>query len=570
MTSATADSSRSGDLNDFRSRIGSTRGSVSPTRSERDRDYDRDSNRDRDRDRDRDHYRERDSDRRHRDDRDYDYGRDRRDRDREYGRDRRDVDDRRRRDREGSEYHSRSPRRDDRDRERDSRRYDDRGYRNERDDRSSNRDQDRSSRRSPTVSANRDHDRTRDARVARSVSPRLSEDERDKRTIFVQQLAARLRTKELMKFFEQAGPVRDAQIVKDRVSGRSKGVGYVEFRDIESVQKAINMTGQKLLDIPVIVQVTEAEKNRLARAESSASAQQALEEQRQQIGGHGPYHRLYVGNIHFAVTESDLKQIFQSYGDVDFVVLQKDESSRSKGYGFVQFADRESAQSALELNGFKLGGRPIRVGHGNEKINSEAAETLLQRLNGSPGGELASGGMTHSNSTSVLDTRLHSASRARDEKKPTGALVSALDDADVAGVSFNSVSRESLMKKLMREEDSLPMPEMALKTPVKAGSATQPSRCIVLRDMFDPSEEEGDDWVNELQDDVKAECEDKYGKVVHIAVDPNSQGEIFVKFQDIAGGERAIQGLNGRFFGGRQISATPVVDMVYSLRCVHT
>jgi RNA-binding protein 39 len=47
-------------------------------------------------------------------------------------------------------------------------------------------------------------------------------------------------------------------------------VGYVEFRQIESVQKAINMTGQKLLDIPIIVQLTEAEKNRLARAESSA------------------------------------------------------------------------------------------------------------------------------------------------------------------------------------------------------------------------------------------------------------------------------------------------------------
>lgn len=54
-------------------------------------------------------------------------------------------------------------------------------------------------------------------------SPELNEDERDKRTIFVQQLAARLRTKELMAFFEKVGPVKEAQIVKDRISGRSKG-----------------------------------------------------------------------------------------------------------------------------------------------------------------------------------------------------------------------------------------------------------------------------------------------------------------------------------------------------------
>lgn len=41
--------------------------------------------------------------------------------------------------------------------------------------------------------------------------------------MFVQQLAARLRTKELKEFFEKVGPVSEAQIVKDRVSNRSKG-----------------------------------------------------------------------------------------------------------------------------------------------------------------------------------------------------------------------------------------------------------------------------------------------------------------------------------------------------------
>lgn len=59
--------------------------------------------------------------------------------------------------------------------------------------------------------------------TCRDPSPQLTEEERDQRTIFVQQLAARLRTKELIKFFEKAGPVREAQIVKDRISGRSKG-----------------------------------------------------------------------------------------------------------------------------------------------------------------------------------------------------------------------------------------------------------------------------------------------------------------------------------------------------------
>lgn len=73
------------------------------------------------------------------------------------------------------------------------------------------------------------------------------------------------------------------------------------------------------------MQLTEAEKNRQSRATAAASQ------------GNGVFHRLYVGNIHFSVTESELKGIFAPYGDLEFVQLQKDENGRSKGYGFVQY-----------------------------------------------------------------------------------------------------------------------------------------------------------------------------------------------------------------------------------------
>lgn len=76
--------------------------------------------------------------------------------------------------------------------------------------------------------------------------------------------------------------------------------------------------------------------------------------------------------------------------------------------------------------------------------------------------------------------------------------------------------------------------------------------------------EEGESWVKELEDDVRAECEKNYGHVVHISLDPSTQGDIYLKFDKVSGGEAAILGLNGRFFGGRQISAQPVVDAVYS------
>jgi hypothetical protein len=48
-------------------------------------------------------------------------------------------------------------------------------------------------------------------------------------------------------------------------------VGYVEFRNPGSVAEAISMTGQRLLGLPIIVSITEAEKNRQARLDAMTS-----------------------------------------------------------------------------------------------------------------------------------------------------------------------------------------------------------------------------------------------------------------------------------------------------------
>jgi len=73
-------------------------------------------------------------------------------------------------------------------------------------------------------------------------------------------------------------------------------------------------------------------------------------------------------------------------------------------------------------------------------------------------------------------------------------------------------------------------------------------------------------WQKELEEDVSAECEEKYGHVVHIglALD-NNDGEIYIKFDRVEGGQNAIRGLNGRWFGGRMITAQFVVDAVYHM-----
>ena len=48
--------------------------------------------------------------------------------------------------------------------------------------------------------------------------------------------------------------------------------------------------------------------------------------------------RLYVGSLHFNLTESDIKQVFEPFGELEFVDLHRDPmTGRSKGYAFVQY-----------------------------------------------------------------------------------------------------------------------------------------------------------------------------------------------------------------------------------------
>jgi RNA recognition motif-containing protein len=73
--------------------------------------------------------------------------------------------------------------------------------------------------------------------------------------------------------------------------------------------------------------------------------------------------KLFVGNIEWGATEEDLKELFGQYGEVEEAIIIKDRmSGRSKGFGFVTFAEDADAEKAIEaLNGQDLNGRELVV-----------------------------------------------------------------------------------------------------------------------------------------------------------------------------------------------------------------
>ena len=73
--------------------------------------------------------------------------------------------------------------------------------------------------------------------------------------------------------------------------------------------------------------------------------------------------KLYVGNLGYDVTGSDLEQLFADHGTVDSATVISDRSTgQSKGFGFVEMSSNAEAAAAIAaLDGKEVGGRAIKV-----------------------------------------------------------------------------------------------------------------------------------------------------------------------------------------------------------------
>lgn len=72
--------------------------------------------------------------------------------------------------------------------------------------------------------------------------------------------------------------------------------------------------------------------------------------------------KLFVGSLPWSINETSLKELFSKYGEItEAIVITDRDTGRSKGFGFVTFANEESAQKALEMSGKEVEGRSIVV-----------------------------------------------------------------------------------------------------------------------------------------------------------------------------------------------------------------
>ncbi|OWZ06057.1 hypothetical protein PHMEG_00021745, partial [Phytophthora megakarya] len=271
--------------------------------------------------------------------------------------------------------------------------------------------------------------------------------------------------------------------------------------------------------------------------------------------------RIYCGNLHTNITEDDLRIVFQSFGEVLSVTINRDEMGRSKGFSFIQFSSPQEANFALSKgNGLELAGNYLRLGPVNENAVS--------------GGSRGAGAM------SGMDN--------------SGGGRWKLEDDEGIGLSMNAQSRSALMAKLAGNDVNLFPTSMGGTggystmsttdyTNAMAASAAQraeqatalmssteiegsESFCFVVKNMFDVYQEQksgNPEWSVEIQQDVEEEC-GQYGPVLHTYVEKEKQGGlVYVLFDNVGSCVAAAKKLHGRWFNKRQISVRYLSSQEY-------
>ncbi|KAI8027387.1 Polyadenylate-binding protein RBP47 [Camellia lanceoleosa] len=206
-------------------------------------------------------------------------------------------------------------------------------------------------------------------------------------SIFVGDLASDVTDVVLNETFSSRYPsVKGAKVVVDSNTGRSKGYGFVRFGDENERSRAITeMNGMYCSTRAMRIGVATPKKQSAQQQYSSQAlilagghASNGAIPQSAQSDGDSSNTTIFVGGLDSDVTDEDLRQSFSHYGEVVSVKIPA-----GKGCGFVQFANRNNAEDALErLNGTVIGKQTVRLSWGRSPGNKQSRSDFNNQSNG--------------------------------------------------------------------------------------------------------------------------------------------------------------------------------------------
>lgn len=175
--------------------------------------------------------------------------------------------------------------------------------------------------------------------------------------VFIKNLDTLIDNKALHDTFAAFGNILSCKVAQDE-SGASKGYGFVHYETDEAASQAIkHVNGMLLNEKKVFVGHHIPKKDRQSKFEEMKAN----------------FTNIYVKNIPVEVTDEEFRELFEKFGDVTSASLARDqETSKSRGFGFVNFINHEHASTAVEeLNGKDFKGQDLYVGRAQKKHERE-------------------------------------------------------------------------------------------------------------------------------------------------------------------------------------------------------
>ncbi|KAG7545145.1 RNA recognition motif domain [Arabidopsis suecica] len=161
-------------------------------------------------------------------------------------------------------------------------------------------------------------------------------------SLYVGDLDVNVTDSQLFDAFSQMGPVVSVRVCRDLATRRSLGYGYVNFTNPQDAARAI----QELNYIPLYgkpIRVMYSHRDPSVRRSGAGN--------------------IFIKNLDESIDHKALHDTFSVFGNIVSCKVAVDSSGQSKGYGFVQYANEESAQKAIEkLNGMLLNDKQVYVG----------------------------------------------------------------------------------------------------------------------------------------------------------------------------------------------------------------
>ncbi|KAF5937532.1 hypothetical protein HYC85_025038 [Camellia sinensis] len=182
-------------------------------------------------------------------------------------------------------------------------------------------------------------------------------DSSDEAKIFIGGIAWETTEEKLKEHFSNYGEVTQTVVMRDKITGRPRGFGFVLFSDPSVLHSVLH-------DTHSIDGRTVEAKRVLPREEQRTSSRPGHPNTGRSFEGTGNYKtkKIFVGGLPSTLTEEGFRQYFETYGNVTDVVIMYDQNTnRPRGFGFITFDTEDAVDRVLHKNFHELNNKLVEV-----------------------------------------------------------------------------------------------------------------------------------------------------------------------------------------------------------------